>query len=158
MLRPSTLDPNRLLLEFRALAQRAVGEMITLRFDLAPGVHPIRVDPAQFESAVLNLVVNARDAMPEGGMITISTQNLHRTDGVAVADGMAPGDGVLVSVADTGTGIDDATLVRAFEPFFTTKDVGKGSDWGSARCMGLRAARADMWRSSPGLGGGPSSG
>ncbi|WP_043834562.1 hybrid sensor histidine kinase/response regulator [Muricoccus aerilatus] len=145
MLRPQTLNPNRLLLEFAGLARRAVGEAVTLRFDLDPAVDPIRVDPAQFESAVLNLVVNARDAMPEGGEVTVSSRNVHRDTRATNERGIAPGAYVMVTVTDTGTGIDAPTLLRAFEPFFTTKEVGKGSGLGLSQVYGFaRSAGGDV--------------
>ena len=145
MLRPQTLNPNRLLLEFEGLARRAVGEAVTLRFDLDPAVDPIRIDPAQFESAVLNLVVNARDAMPDGGMVTVSSRNVHRDTRATSERGIAPGAYVMVTVTDTGTGIDAPTLLRAFEPFFTTKEVGKGSGLGLSQVYGFaRSAGGDV--------------
>ena len=145
MLRPQTLNPNRLLLEFEGLARRAVGEAVTLRFDLDPAVDPIRIDPAQFESAVLNLVVNARDAMPTGGVVTVSSRNVHRDTKATSERGISPGAYVMVTVTDTGTGIDAPTLKRAFEPFFTTKEVGKGSGLGLSQVYGFaRSAGGDV--------------
>ena len=137
MLRPQTLNPNRLLLEFEPLARRAVGEAVTLSLSLDPAADPIRIDPAQFESAVLNLIVNARDAMPGGGVITVTSRNQHRATSAADAGRLPPGPYVVISVADTGTGIDSATLARAFEPFFTTKEVGKGSGLGLSQVYGF---------------------
>jgi nitrogen-specific signal transduction histidine kinase/CheY-like chemotaxis protein len=157
MMRPETLDPNALLRGFEALAQRAVGESIALRMDLDASAHPIRIDPAQFESAVLNLMVNARDAMPGGGAITLRTAN--RTLGTAPPAGampspLAPGHYVTVQVADTGSGIDAATLARAFEPFFTTKEVGRGSGLGLSQVYGFaRSAGGGVAiESAPGAG------
>lgn len=155
MLRPETLNPNRLLLDFEGLARRAVGEAISLRFELDPGVFPIRVDPTQLESAVLNLIVNARDAMSDGGMITVQSRNVHRDDAKAVAEkGLQPGVYVMLSVADNGSGIDAATIARVFEPFFTTKEVGKGSGLGLAQVYGfMRSAGGDVTiESEPGKG------
>ena len=137
MLRPVTIDPARLLTDFAELARRALGEAVTLQLDLDPGTVPIRVDPAQFESAVLNLAVNARDAMPEGGSVTIACRNLLYDAAAPRGQDMPPGPTVMVSVADTGTGIDAQTLARAFEPFFTTKDVGKGSGLGLSQVYGF---------------------
>ena len=145
MLRPQTVNANRLLLEFEGLARRAVGEAVTLAFDLDPAADPIRIDPAQFEAAILNLVVNARDAMPQGGSISISSRNLHRDTKSVVAHALPPGPYVLVTVTDTGTGIDPQTLARAFEPFFTTKEVGKGSGLGLSQVYGfVRSAGGDV--------------
>jgi PAS domain S-box-containing protein len=137
VLRPETLNPNRLLLAFEALAQRAVGETVRLSFELDAGVDPVRIDPAQFESAVLNLIVNARDAMPEGGAITVRTRNEQLDSEAADALSIQPGAYVSVAVSDTGGGIDADTLSHAFEPFFTTKEVGKGSGLGLSQVYGF---------------------
>lgn len=145
MLRPETLNPNRLLLDFKSLAERAAGEAITIVFDLDAGVHPIRVDPTQLESAILNLIVNSRDAMPNGGEITVQSKNTHRATEVAMARGIAPGGYVMLSVTDNGSGISEGALLRAFEPFFTTKEVGKGSGLGLAQVYGFaRSAGGDV--------------
>ncbi len=145
MLRPQTLNPNRLLIDFETLAQRAAGGAVRLELDLDPAVDPIRIDPAQFEAAVLNLVVNARDAMPDGGVIRIATRNVHRATEEVADSGVAPGPFTVVSVGDTGSGIDEATLARVFEPFFTTKEVGKGSGLGLAQVYGfVRSAGGDV--------------
>jgi signal transduction histidine kinase/CheY-like chemotaxis protein len=135
MLRPETLDPNQLLLGFEALAQRAIGETVTLSLSLDPAVGPVRVDPAQCESALLNLIVNARDAMQDGGTITVRTREAAAP--VAGCPELALGAYVCIEVADTGTGIDQATLARAFEPFFTTKEVGRGSGLGLSQVYGF---------------------
>lgn len=140
MLRPQTLNPNRLLLDFRPLAERAAGGAVEVAFNLDPAIDPIRIDPAQFEAAVLNLVVNARDAMEDGSRaarIGVRSRNV-RLDTAAVADkGVPPGDYVEVSVTDTGTGIPPETLARVFEPFFTTKEVGKGTGLGLSQVYGF---------------------
>ncbi|MCJ2137066.1 ATP-binding protein [Methylobacterium sp. J-026] len=140
MLRPQTLNPNRLLLDFRSLAERAAGGAIELVFDLDPALDPIRIDPAQFEAAVLNLVVNARDAMDgdgHGNRIVIRSRNVH-LDTAAVADrGISPGAFVEVSITDLGSGIAPENLARVFEPFFTTKEVGKGTGLGLSQVYGF---------------------
>jgi signal transduction histidine kinase len=140
MLRPQTLNPNRLLLDFKPLADRAAGGAVELRFDLDPGLNPIRIDPAQFEAAVLNLVVNARDAMntaPGGSTIEVRSRNV-RLDTAAVAEkDVPPGPYVEISVADNGAGIPPEVLGRVFEPFFTTKDVGKGTGLGLSQVYGF---------------------
>jgi signal transduction histidine kinase/CheY-like chemotaxis protein len=140
MLRPQTLNPNRLLLDFRPLAERAAGAAIETAFDLDPGIDPIRIDPAQFEAAVLNLVVNARDAM-EGSnrlaRIEVRSHNV-RLDTASVADkGVPPGDYVEISVSDVGSGIPADLLARIFEPFFTTKEVGRGTGLGLSQVYGF---------------------
>ena len=145
MLRPQTLNPNRLLLNFRALAARAAGGAVELVFDLDPAIDPIRVDPAQFEAAVLNLIVNARHAL-EGrkseARITIRSRNV-RLDTAAVATkALQPGSYVIVSIEDNGAGISPEILSRVFEPFFTTKEVGKGTGLGLSQVYGFtRSAR-----------------
>ncbi len=138
VLRPKTVNPNRQLMDFKPLLQRAVGETIIVTFDLDPSLDPVRLDPGQFESAILNLAVNARDAMPSGGSLTVRSSNV-TLRGAALADrpDLPPGEYVLVSVADTGLGMDVATLARAFEPFFTTKDIGKGTGLGLSQVYGF---------------------
>ncbi|WP_232629964.1 PAS domain-containing hybrid sensor histidine kinase/response regulator [Methylobacterium sp. Leaf118] len=140
MLRPQTLNSNRLLLDFKPLAERAAGAAVELAFDLDPALDPIRIDPAQFEAAVLNLIVNARDAM-EGrdghALIAVTSRNV-RLGTADVADkGVPPGPYVVVSVSDTGSGIPPELLGRIFEPFFTTKEVGKGTGLGLSQVYGF---------------------
>ena len=137
LLHPQTLNPNRLLLNFKQLAERAAGAAIVLEFDLDPAAGPIRVDPAQFESAVLNLIVNARDAMPRGGKIMLITRSIHRGTEAGAGRHLTPGSYVVVSIIDEGNGIDAQTLDHVFEPFFTTKEVGKGSGLGLAQVYGF---------------------
>jgi PAS domain S-box-containing protein len=145
LLHPQTLNPNRILLNFKQLAERAAGEAIVLEFDLDPAVDPIRIDPAQFESAVLNLIVNARDAMPRGGKIKVATCSVHRGTEAVTGGSLAPGPYVVVSITDEGMGMDSQTLARVFEPFFTTKEVGKGSGLGLAQVYGFaRSAGGDV--------------
>ncbi|CAO4152121.1 hybrid sensor histidine kinase/response regulator [Methylorubrum extorquens] len=140
MLRPQTLNPNRLLLDFRPLAERAATGAVELSFDLDPALDPIRIDPAQFESAVLNLIVNARDALEGRGghaRIAVTSRNV-RLGTAAVADrGVPPGPYVVISVTDTGSGIPPDKLQRVFEPFFTTKEVGKGTGLGLSQVYGF---------------------
>ncbi|MGH1570487.1 ATP-binding protein [Methylobacterium sp. P31] len=140
MLRPQTLNPNRLLLDFKPLAERAAGGAVELAFDLDPALDPIRIDPAQFESAVLNLIVNARDAMEgrEGhARIAVASRNVHLGTAAVADKGVPPGPYVVVSVSDTGSGIPPDKLQRVFEPFFTTKEVGKGTGLGLSQVYGF---------------------
>jgi signal transduction histidine kinase/ActR/RegA family two-component response regulator len=154
MLRPQTLDPNRLLANFEDLARRAVGEAVTLRFDFDPAAQAIHVDPAQFEAAMLNLIVNARDALDNRGAITIATRNSRFRSRNPTLRTLKPGHYVIISVQDAGSGMDPATLSRVFEPFFTTKEVGKGSGLGLAQVYGFtRSAGGDVGiESAPGEG------
>ena len=141
-LRPEIVNPNAVLLGSEALLRRALGETIQLDFSLCPSLHPTRVDAAEFEAAMLNLVVNARDALPpEGGRIAIATRNatLGGTDAASRSEA-ASGDYVVITVSDDGSGMDADTLTRAFEPFFTTKEVGKGSGLGLSQVYGFARA------------------
>ncbi|MRI57009.1 response regulator [Methylobacterium sp. DB1607] len=138
VLRPVTVNPNRLLKDFRDLLERAVGETIAVRLVLDASLDPVRLDPGQFESAVLNLAVNARDAMPGGGTLTVRTCNAHLDAGeLAERPDLSPGPYVLVAVLDTGHGMDAGTLARAFEPFFTTKEIGRGTGLGLSQIYGF---------------------
>ncbi|CAM3015126.1 Sensor histidine kinase RcsC [Methylobacterium mesophilicum] len=138
MLRPQTINPNRLLTEFKPLAERAVGGALELRLDLDALIDPIRIDPAQFEAAVLNLVVNARDAMEGGGSrIVVRSRNLHLDTAAVAGKGVPPGAYVEVAVVDQGSGIAPETMARVFEPFFTTKEVGKGTGLGLSQVYGF---------------------
>jgi signal transduction histidine kinase/CheY-like chemotaxis protein len=140
MLRPQTLNPNRLLLDFKPLVERAAGGAVELAFDLDPALDPIRIDPAQFEAAVLNLVVNARDAMEETdghARIAVTSRNVHLGTGAVADRGVPPGPYVVISVTDAGSGIPPDKLQRVFEPFFTTKEVGKGTGLGLSQVYGF---------------------
>jgi signal transduction histidine kinase len=129
MVNPEVRDPNRLIREFDGLMRRAIGAAIQIELDLDDGIGRIRVDPAQFESAILNLAVNARDAMNGAGRIAIRTR--------AVFDAERPGDTIMVAVSDTGIGMDADTVSRVFEPFFTTKPAGQGSGLGLSQVYGF---------------------
>ena len=120
------------------LIRRAAGETIRVEIRAPPELWTCRIDPVQFESALLNLVLNARDAMPEGGSVRIALDNA-RLDAAAAAAiaGLSPGDYVRVEVADTGRGMSREALAHAFEPFFTTKEIGRGSGLGLAQVHGF---------------------
>ncbi|KQP89601.1 MASE4 domain-containing protein [Methylobacterium sp. Leaf113] len=155
VLRPETVNPNHLLKDFQGLLQRAVGETVALILDLDAALDPVRLDPGQFESAILNLAVNARDAMPGGGTLTIRTQNLAVTpERRGALSDLTPGNYVRVCVIDTGLGMDAATAARVFEPFFTTKDVGKGTGLGLSQVYGFARQGGGQVRvtSAPGQG------
>jgi signal transduction histidine kinase len=128
-LNPQVLNANDLLLEMATLARKALGEPVVLKLDLDEGLERICVDAGEFQAAVLNLLSNARDAMPRGGVVTIRTRN-QTTRGEG-------GPYVVVSVDDTGEGMDAATLARVFEPFFTTKEIGQGTGLGLSQVYGF---------------------
>ena len=135
-LRPETVNLNRVIKEFGDLLRGAAGDHVQIQFLLSPTVDPCRVDPAQFQAALLNLVVNARDAMPEcGGRVSIETDSVTLDTGSGI--GVAPGRYVRVTVNDTGCGMAPEVLERAFEPFYTTKEVGKGSGLGLSQVYGF---------------------
>jgi signal transduction histidine kinase/CheY-like chemotaxis protein len=134
---PETVNPNHLLTDFRDLLQRALGETIELETQLDATLDPVRLDPGQFQSAILNLCGNARDAMPEGGKLKISTRNMRIHEESTLYPDARPGAYVVVSIADTGAGMEEGTLARAFEPFFTTKGVGSGTGLGLSQVYGF---------------------
>jgi CheY-like chemotaxis protein len=125
----------------RPLLERTLGGLIRFDIDVPPGTAPVMVDPAQLESAILNLAINARDAMPKGGALTLRADNIaiRRQGEPGRPAELAPGDYVAISLTDTGIGMDEATLARAFEPFFTTKGVGGGSGLGLSMVYGMVA-------------------
>jgi len=124
---------------FEAVLRRACGERVRFDIALAPAMRSVLLDVPQFEAALLNLVVNARDALPEGGNIVMSTQNLKIAGERATSLALPPGPYVCVSVADTGPGIPEEIRSRVFEPFFTTKEVGKGTGLGLSQVYGFVA-------------------
>jgi len=137
-LSPTPSDINRLLAGMEKLLRRTLGEHVDIEMVQSGGLWRAMVDTGQIENAILNLCLNARDAMPQGGRLTIETANV-RLD-AAYADRhseLEPGQYVMVAVSDTGTGMDSGTLERAFEPFFTTKGVGKGSGLGLSMVYGF---------------------
>src|SRR5579883_1698607 len=134
-LRPEIVDIGAAVTECEGLLRRGVGEAIEIVIDADPDLWLCRVDPAQFDNALLNLAINARDAMPNGGRLSISLRNTEIAAGAA--PDLAPGFYVLVAVADTGHGIPVDQLDRVFEPFFTTKEVGKGSGLGLSQVHGF---------------------
>jgi signal transduction histidine kinase len=134
---PKPLDVNKLVTAMSDLLHRTLGESIRIETVLAGGIWRVAVDGNQLENALLNLAVNARDAMPAGGKLTIETANASLDDAYAAANEVKPGQFVCVAVTDTGTGMPQEVLAKAFEPFFTTKDVGKGSGLGLSQVYGF---------------------
>ncbi len=136
-LSPEALSPNRLVASMSELMTRTLGEQVQVETVLAAGLWQVRADPAQLESVILNLAVNARDAMPGGGKLTIETQNAFVDDAYARQYSITPGQYVLIAVADTGTGMTPEVMAKAFDPFFTTKEVGKGTGLGLSQVYGF---------------------
>lgn len=152
-LSPKAVDLNDLIIGTQDLLRRSLGGTVEVRTALAPDLWPAFVDPHQLELVILNLAINARDAMPAGGRVTIETRNVKTSERDRPVE-LPPGDFVLVSVADTGTGMSPDVLARACEPFFTTKEPGKGSGLGLAQVYGLAQQSGGGLRitSTPGQG------
>ncbi len=138
VLQPHNLDLNILVRETVNLLGRVLGEQVQIELDLAPNLAPAWADTTQMEQVVMNLCINSRDAMPGGGQITIRTEQVEIHSGnEALRPYFRPGTYVLLSITDTGTGMDKATLEHIFEPFFTTKEVGRGTGLGLATVYGV---------------------
>jgi PAS domain S-box-containing protein len=135
---PKPLNVNGLVTGLSEMIHRTLGETISVETALAAGLWRVEADANELEAAILNLAVNARDAMPDGGRLTIETANVQIDEGYAatLAEG-TPGQYVLISVSDTGAGMDAATVAKAFEPFFTTKPVGRGTGLGLSQVYGF---------------------
>jgi PAS domain S-box-containing protein len=136
-LQPRRIELNSLISGTIEILARTLGEQVEVHTDLAPDVEGTRVDPHMLESALLNLAVNARDAMPEGGIIRIATRNVEVGPTMAQAAGMAAGPYVAIDISDTGTGIPADIVDKVFEPFFTTKDIGVGTGLGLSQVYGF---------------------
>ena len=137
-LAPQPLDLDRLIQGMSELLKRTLGETVLLETVTTPGLWRIEADPNQLESALLNLAVNARDAMPAGGRLTIETANARLDEDYAANQAeVAPGNYVVIAVSDTGLGMGRETLARVFEPFFTTKEIGKGTGLGLSMVYGV---------------------
>ena len=128
---PQTIDVGDSIFSVRDVLDTGLGSAIELQIEADNGIWPITVDRAEFETALVNLVINARDAMPQGGNVTVQAKN------VFVDDGVTKGDFVAVKVRDTGTGIPDDVLAKIFDPFFTTKPIGKGTGLGLSQVHGF---------------------
>jgi PAS domain S-box-containing protein len=125
------VDINSIVLDVEKMLRHLIGDNIVLTTVLAPGLSPVKADPVQLQQVLINLAVNSRDAMSQGGRMTIETRNVHldEDDGIAHVE-VQPGDFVMLAVSDDGCGMDDATTARIFEPFFTTKGPGVGTGLG----------------------------
>ena len=137
-LAPQVVDANRIVTGMSDLLRRTLGETISVETVLAGGLWKAFADPSQIENAILNLAVNGRDAMPDGGHLTIETANCHLDDGYAATHAeVTAGQYVMIAVTDTGTGMTTDVLAKAFEPFFTTKSVDKGTGLGLSQVFGF---------------------
>jgi PAS domain S-box-containing protein len=135
---PKPLEPNRLISELTELLHRTLGEAVALETVLGSGVWPVAADAPQLETALLNLAVNARDAMPNGGKITIETANCFLDEAYARTNkDLTPGQYVMIAVSDTGTGMSKEVIAKAFDPFFTTKETGQGTGLGLSQVYGF---------------------
>jgi nitrogen-specific signal transduction histidine kinase/CheY-like chemotaxis protein len=136
-LEPKPLNINKMVAGMRELLDRTLGETISVETVLSAGLWQVEADAAQLESSLLNLAVNARDAMQEGGKLTIETANAFVDERYAKEYALKPGQFVLIAVSDTGTGMDGDVAAKAFDPFYTTKGVGKGTGLGLSQVYGF---------------------
>ncbi len=137
-LEPRTVDINGTVVDIAKLLRPTLGEQIEINSVLAPDVASVHIDPSQLANSLLNMAINARDAMPNGGKLLFETSNVVLDDAYAAANpDIAPGRYVLLAVSDTGTGMSQAVQDKVFEPFFTTKEVGKGSGLGMSMVYGF---------------------
>jgi PAS domain S-box-containing protein len=155
VVQPRVVDVNGAVTAIDPLLRRLIGEQVELRLALDPAAGRILADPGQLDQILMNLVVNARDAMPEGGRVTIETGNVVFDEGYSMEHfAVEPGPFVLLAVSDTGQGMDRETRAHVFEPFFTTKELGRGTGLGLATIYGIvQQARGHIWLySEPGRG------
>jgi len=157
VLQPQVLDLNATIRDLEPILSRTLGETRALRMHLAPGLGPVRADPGQLEQVLINLTLNARDAMPGQGRLTIETMNVVLDEAYAAGksvDSLRPGQYAALVVSDTGQGMDRATQARVFEPFFTTKGVGEGTGLGLSTVYGIvKQSGGFIWvYSEPDLG------
>jgi len=138
VLQPRILDLNEVVGEAEQMLHPLIGESVSLVMTLAPGLGRVKADPVQLVQVLMNLAVNARDAMPDGGQLTVETADVELDEAFTLEHaGASSGPHVMLRVRDTGTGMDDATRAQIFEPFFTTKEIGKGTGLGLATVYGI---------------------
>jgi signal transduction histidine kinase/ActR/RegA family two-component response regulator len=155
VLQPRVVDLNAIITEMGKMLPRLIGEHIEYSFSPQPDLMTVQADPGQIEQVLMNLAVNARDAMPDGGKLQVRTANMEiGPEEAAKRPAMVPGSYALISVSDTGHGMDEETKAHIFEPFFTTKEVGKGTGLGLATVYGIvKQSRGFIWvHSTPGHG------
>jgi PAS domain S-box-containing protein len=154
VMRPEVLDLNEVMAGIGKILPRLLGEDIDLRIIPGADLNHVKADPGQIEQVIMNLVVNARDAMPGGGKLTLETNNVNFAGEEARQHGVQPGDYAMLAVSDTGHGMNAETRARIFEPFFTTKEAGKGTGLGLATVYGIvNQSNGHIWvYSEPGQG------
>jgi signal transduction histidine kinase len=136
-LTPAAIDLNDTLVSLLSLLKSTLGGSVSIETDTQANIWHALVDPTQIEMIILNLAINARDAMGDSGRLTLGTRNVVISEPALRAEDPSPGEYVVLSVTDTGTGMSEEVLSKAFEPFFTTKEVGKGSGLGLAQVFGF---------------------
>lgn len=136
--RPRVINLNKIIKDLERMLLRLIGEHIALKLDLSPNLKMIKADPSQMDQVIINIITNARDAMPQGGQIVIKTANKNLTDeDKKIYPFVVPGEYVYLSIQDTGVGMSEEVKSRVFEPFFTTKEIGKGTGLGLSVVYGI---------------------